>query len=66
VATEILFKMSFTAEMSDYLEYEIEKGADDHDPRSCEGGHYYPGASFVCGRCTPQLSKDESETVLKD
>ena len=32
---------------SDDLEYEIEEGADDHDPRSCEGGHELPGASFV-------------------
>ena len=24
-----------------------QEGADDHDPRSCEGGHKLPGASFV-------------------
>ena len=48
VATEILFKMSFTGGMqSDDLDYETEEGADDHDPRSCEGGHELPGASFV-------------------
>ena len=48
MATEILFKMSFRAGMeSDDLEYEIEEGADDHDPRSCEWGHELPRASFV-------------------
>ena len=68
MATEILFKMSLRLGCnltSDDLEYEIEEGADDHDPRSCEGGHELPGASFVV-EDAPLSSASMKVKVLKD